>query len=130
MPTRARVLDDDPPAPSTRISRRSLERTVRLTDELTRATATRPGFTYAAVLAVALGLASVFAINRATASVPFQHLYYVPIILASLWFGRGGGWSSALAAIALYHAANPALLARGPASPMSFRSGCSSGSPW
>ena len=41
---------------------------------------------------------------------PFQHLYYLPIIFAALQFGRRGGVASSLAAVALYHLANPALL--------------------
>jgi len=56
----------------------------------------------------ALGL--VFALDRSTGSAPVQHLYYVPIILAAIAFGMRGGVLGSLAAILLYHAANPHLL--------------------
>jgi len=36
-----------------------------------------------------------------------QHLYYLPIVLAGVTFRWRGGVASALAAIALYHVANP-----------------------
>jgi diguanylate cyclase (GGDEF)-like protein len=52
----------------------------------------------------------VFTLDMATASAPVQHFYYVPIILASLWFGVIGGLATSLAAIVLYHAANARLL--------------------
>lgn len=64
-----------------------------------------------AIAAIALGLAGVFVIDRATGTVPFQHLYYLPIILAAQWFGLTGAWVSSCAAVTLYHVANPALLA-------------------
>ena len=59
---------------------------------------------------VAVGLLVVFQVDRVTGSAPFQHLYYLPIILAALRFGRRGGLLAALAAIVLYHLANPHLL--------------------
>jgi diguanylate cyclase (GGDEF)-like protein len=59
---------------------------------------------------IALGLLGVFVLDRATGAVPFQHLYYLPIIFAALQFGRPGGLVSSLVAVALYHLANPALL--------------------
>jgi diguanylate cyclase (GGDEF)-like protein len=52
----------------------------------------------------------VFAVDKATGSAPMQHLYYLPIIVAGRSFGMRGGVVAALAAIALYHAANPHLL--------------------
>jgi diguanylate cyclase (GGDEF)-like protein len=52
----------------------------------------------------------VFALDRSTGAAPVQHLYYVPIIFAGLRFRRRGGLLAALAAILLYHAANPHLL--------------------
>jgi diguanylate cyclase (GGDEF)-like protein len=52
----------------------------------------------------------VFALDQATASTPVQHLYYVPIILAAVRFGMRGGIAAPLAAIVLYHTANPRLL--------------------
>jgi diguanylate cyclase (GGDEF)-like protein len=58
---------------------------------------------------IGLGMAGVFLIDRATGAVPFQHLYYLPIIFAALQFGRRGSWVSSLVAVGLYHFANPAL---------------------
>jgi diguanylate cyclase (GGDEF)-like protein len=55
-------------------------------------------------------LCLVFALDRATGSAPLQHLYYVPIIFAGLWFGRWGSLIAAGTAIVLYHFANPHLL--------------------
>jgi diguanylate cyclase (GGDEF)-like protein len=69
---------------------------------------TRVAF-FAAIVIGALGF--VFALDRATGSAPVQHLYYVPIILAGLWFTRGGSLIAAASAIVLYHLANPHLLA-------------------
>ena len=63
---------------------------------------------FAVVLAGSLGF--VFLLDRATGSAPVQHLYYVPIILAGLWFRRWGSVLAAGAAIVLYHLANPHLL--------------------
>ena len=51
------------------------------------ASGTRPLMRAAAILA---GLAVVFALDRSTGSVPVQHLYYLPIILAALWTGFSG----------------------------------------
>jgi diguanylate cyclase (GGDEF)-like protein len=53
----------------------------------------------------------VFLIDRASGVVPFQHLYYLPVVFAALQFGRRGAWAASIAAVALYHLANPALLA-------------------
>jgi diguanylate cyclase (GGDEF)-like protein len=55
-------------------------------------------------------LAITFVVDRATASAPLQHLYYVPIIIGAIALGWRGGVSAAAAAIVLYHCANPALL--------------------
>jgi diguanylate cyclase (GGDEF)-like protein len=49
-------------------------------------------------------------LDRITGSVPAQHLYYVPIVLAGIRFSRRGALAAALSAILLYHAANPPLL--------------------
>jgi diguanylate cyclase (GGDEF)-like protein len=65
---------------------------------------------WAAALVV-IGMGAVFAVDRATGAVPFQHLYYLPIIYAAHRFGWAGGWTSSAAAVVLYHLANPALLA-------------------
>ena len=55
-------------------------------------------------------LCLVFALDLTTGSAPLQHLYYVPIILAGLWFGTAGSLIAAGAAIVQYHLANPHLL--------------------
>ncbi len=63
-----------------------------------------------ATAAIVCGLAAVFALDRGTGSTPVQHLYYLPIILAGATFELVGGGLAALAAIVLYHVANPHLL--------------------
>jgi len=55
---------------------------------------------------VIASLAAIFELDRVTASAPVQHLYYVPIMLASLRFGRAGGLAASMAAVLLYHLAN------------------------
>ena len=62
------------------------------------------------IAVIAGGLAAVFALDRGTGSTPVQHLYYLPIILAGGTFEAVGGGLAALAAIVLYHVANPHLL--------------------
>jgi diguanylate cyclase (GGDEF)-like protein len=57
--------------------------------------------------AVGLALAAVFALDRWTDVAPVQHLYYAPVILAAIRFGWRGGLGTALAAVVLYHLANP-----------------------
>jgi len=64
------------------------------------------GWTLATVV-VLLGV--VFALDRATGLAPVQHLYYVPIILASVRFGYRGS-ATAAAAILLYHLANQKVI--------------------
>ena len=64
-----------------------------------------------AVVVIVAGLLGVFLIDRASGVVPFQHLYYLPVVFAALQFGRRGAWAASIAAVALYHLANPALLA-------------------
>ena len=62
-------------------------------------------------LALVIGaLLAVFVVDRATTSAPVQHLYYLPIIIAGLRFKMRGGVIAAVAAIVLYHVANPHLL--------------------
>ena len=56
----------------------------------------------------ALGL--IFALDRATALAPVQHLYYLPIIFAGIRFSYRGGVSAAAVAILLYHVANPRVI--------------------
>ena len=50
-------------------------------------------------------LCLVFALDLTTGSAPLQHLYYVPIILAGLWFRTAGSLIAAGAAIVQYHLA-------------------------
>jgi diguanylate cyclase (GGDEF)-like protein len=69
----------------------------------------RPSPALAAVLVVG-ALLLVFGLDRATGSAPFQHLYYLPIILAGFSFGTRGGLIAGVSAIVLYHLANPPLL--------------------
>jgi diguanylate cyclase (GGDEF)-like protein len=52
----------------------------------------------------------IFFIDRGTGTAPLQHLYYLPIILAGTRFMMRGGIVAALAAVTLYHVANPHLL--------------------
>lgn len=59
---------------------------------------------------VVVALALVFELDRSTGSAPAQHLYYLPIIFAGLSYRMRGGVTAALAAILLYHLANPHLL--------------------
>jgi predicted signal transduction protein with EAL and GGDEF domain len=56
------------------------------------------------------GLLLVFDLDRRTGSVPVQHLYYLPIMLAGVGFGMLSGRITAVSAIVLYHVANPHLL--------------------
>jgi diguanylate cyclase (GGDEF)-like protein len=65
--------------------------------------------TWAVSLSIA-ALLVIFAVDRATDLAPVQHLYYLPIIFAGIHFGMRGGIGTALAAIVLYHGANPHLL--------------------
>lgn len=55
-------------------------------------------------------LAASYWLDSSTGSAPFQHLYYVPIVLAAVTFGTWAGIGIALVAIVLYHLANPHLL--------------------
>jgi diguanylate cyclase (GGDEF)-like protein len=60
-------------------------------------------------LAIALILPALFLIfllDRATGTAPVQHLYYLPIIYASMAFDAPGGLVAASVAIVLYHLAN------------------------
>ena len=51
----------------------------------------------------------VFALDRSTGAAPVQHLYYVPIVVAAVSFGRWAGPGAAVGAVLLYHLANPTL---------------------
>jgi diguanylate cyclase (GGDEF)-like protein len=58
---------------------------------------------------LAVLLAAIFALDRATDIAPVQHLYYAPIVLAALWFTPAASLSVAGAAVLLYHFANAHL---------------------
>ena len=83
------------PSPITRLSKRSEP----------------PGaITYVAVV---VSLAGIFWLDRITASAPLQHLYYLPIIVASLRIGAPAGFAASIVSIVLYHLANPAMFVAG-----------------
>ena len=63
----------------------------------------------AGVLLVAM-LAAIFVLDQRTELTPYQHLYYLPILLAGVRLGYGGGIGAALVAVVLYHLANPHVL--------------------
>jgi diguanylate cyclase (GGDEF)-like protein len=63
-----------------------------------------------ALAAISVGLAAVFGLDRATGNLPFQHLYYLPIVLAAMQFGQRGAAATSISAVVLYHLANPVLL--------------------
>jgi len=65
----------------------------------------------AAVVSAALWL--IFELDRRTGSAPVQHLYYLPIVLASLRIGPGTGVVVSIIASVLYHIANLARLTIG-----------------
>ena len=85
---------------------------MRLTRDATRhvfrANSGPPGHARRAALLAAL-LAAIFALDRATDIAPVQHLYYVPIVLAGLWFTPSASLSVAGSAVLLYHFANAHL---------------------
>jgi diguanylate cyclase (GGDEF)-like protein len=76
--------------------------------DLFSAVRTWPASWSAAGLLAALAL--VLLLDWSTGSAPFQHLYYVPIVVAGMRFGYSGGSVAAVAAVLLYHLANPRLL--------------------
>ncbi|MCM3869107.1 MAG: sensor domain-containing diguanylate cyclase [Pyrinomonadaceae bacterium] len=63
---------------------------------------------YIALIVAALVLIAL--LDHETGDVPFQHLYYLPIILAAIEFGFPGGLMASLSSVLLYHLANPRLL--------------------
>src|SRR4029077_15079627 len=74
----------------------------------------RPSSPGASVYAsVIVALVVIFWLDWATESAPVQHLYYLPIILASLRIGRRAGLTASIAAVVLYHVANPWIVTAG-----------------
>jgi diguanylate cyclase (GGDEF)-like protein len=72
----------------------------------------RPSSAAAWSVAEVIGaLLMIFQLDRVTAEVPVQHLYYLPIVLAAVRFGRRAGLVVAMAAVVLYHLAKPIPLA-------------------
>ena len=57
-----------------------------------------------------MSLAVVFAVDLNTGAAPYQHLYYLPIILAGIELPWLAGPLVGVLAVILYHVANPALL--------------------
>lgn len=56
------------------------------------------------VVLVSLGL--IFLLDQSTGVAPFQHLYYIPIVIAGIWMPRHAGVLVGLVAVVLYHVAN------------------------
>jgi len=63
------------------------------------------------VLIVLVSLWLIYQLDASTGVAPIQHLYYLPIVIAGLWLPRYAGLIAGLAAVVLYHLANPVLLA-------------------
>src|SRR5262245_48012293 len=76
-------------------------------DGLETSTQPRRAWIYGAVLGL---LAAIFELDHRTGAAPYQHLYYVPIILAGARLGRLAGPVTAVAAVGLYHLANAGLM--------------------
>src|SRR5258705_7999906 len=72
----------------------------------------RPGSSKRRYYLVLIGTAllMIALLDRATGDVPFQHLYYLPIIRAATEFGFRGGLVVSLCSVLLYHVANPKLV--------------------
>ncbi len=84
---------------------------MRLTgDEIPRREPPRKGRQAKTAAFIVASLLLVALLDFRTDAAPVQHLYYLPIILAAIRFGRRGSLATAAAAIVLYHLANPALL--------------------
>src|SRR5258706_3479158 len=60
--------------------------------------------------AVIGALLMIFELDRVTVAAPVQHLYYLPIIFAAIRINTRVGIAVSLAAVVLYHVANPVLL--------------------
>src|SRR4030095_8119464 len=59
---------------------------------------------YLALIAGALFV--IAPVDHATGDIPFQHLYYLPIIVAATQFEFSGGLTVSMASVVLYHLAN------------------------
>ena len=85
---------------------------MRLTTSAGRLAVRLPSKAWTAALVIG-ALLAIFLLDRATDAAPVQHLYYLPIILASLRIGAPAGFGVSIAAIVLYHVANPAMFVTG-----------------
>ena len=63
------------------------------------------------IILVLVSLGLIYKLDQSTGAAPIQHLYYLPIVIAGLWLPRHAGFIAGLAAVVLYHLANPILLA-------------------
>ena len=72
---------------------------------------TSPRWRAVLVLVVLVSLALIFELDASTGAAPIQHLYYLPIVIAGLWLPRYAGLIVGLAAVVLYHLANPMVIA-------------------
>src|SRR5262245_10116579 len=79
-------------------------------DSLGASTALGEGWVLGAVIGL---LAGIFELDHRTGAAPYQHLYYIPIILAGARLGWWAGPATAIAAVGLYHVANPGFFASG-----------------
>ena len=75
--------------------------------DITRRPARGRAWTSAAVIGALL---IIFELDRVTDAAPVQHLYYLPIIFAAVRINIRVGIGVSLAAVVLYHFANPVLL--------------------
>lgn len=90
------------------------ERTVRAVPKLAGSgidVLTAPRLQPLLIAFVLVSLGVIFKLDQSTGAAPIQHLYYLPIVIAGLWLPRYGGLMAGLAAVVLYHLANPILLA-------------------
>jgi len=69
-----------------------------------------PAHSWRYLILIAAALLLIALLDHATGNLPFQHLYYLPIIFAATRFGRRGGIIAGLASVVLYHLANPRLM--------------------
>lgn len=83
---------------------------VRLTDAFTTPPDSSGGnrFPVAWMVVGLIGaLLSIFQLDRLTGEAPVQHFYYLPILVAAVYFGHRAGFATAIIATALYHLARP-----------------------
>lgn len=74
---------------------------------------TAPAYRAEILFLIIILLLGIAALDRLTGTIPVHHLYYVPIILAAIWFRQTGGLLTACFSVVFYHLANPGLLQYG-----------------